>query len=46
MGSLHAEDIDGNGLLDLIGVTAFSGVSRYELSNSGSARILWGTSRG
>jgi hypothetical protein len=46
MGSLTVEDIDGNGLLDVFGVTPNSGFVRYEVAGSASFRVAWGTGRG
>jgi len=45
-GSLTAYDLDGNGLLDIVGVTTGSGLVRYEIQNSIGYRILWGTGKG
>ncbi len=46
LGSLTAGDFDGNGLLELVGVSANTGVVKYEVAGSTGFRILWGTGRG
>ncbi len=46
LGSLTAADLDGNGLLDLVGVSSNTRVVRYEVQGSTGFRILWGTGRG
>jgi len=46
MGSLTATDLDGNGKLDLVGVSSNTGVVRFEVEGSIGFRILWGTGRG
>lgn len=38
--------MDGNGLLDILGVTVGSGLVRYEIGNSTNFRIMWGTGKG
>jgi hypothetical protein len=39
-------DIDGDGELDLIVNTAYSGVVAYDLPGTSSAKVQWGTGRG
>jgi hypothetical protein len=46
LGSLTVADLDGNGKLDIVGVSSNTNVVRYEIEGSAGFRVLWGTGRG